>query len=413
MTDFVHLHLHTEYSLLDGACVISRLVKRVKDLGQTAVAITDHGCMYGAVDFYRACRKEGIKPIIGCEVYVARRTRFDKVHGLDNSPYHLVLLCKDKAGYQNLIRLVSKGYIEGFYAKPRVDRELLEQYHEGLICLSACLAGEIPRALSAGDYNAAKETALYYQSLFGEGNYYLELQNHQIDEQKRILPYLRRLSQETGIPMVCTNDCHYLTREDAKTQGVLMCIQTNTVFGEDNAMEFPTDEFYVKSGEEMESLFSVYPGAVANTAAIAEQCNLDFEFGVTKLPRFAIPGQEDNAAYFRRLCLDGLKARYGEEPPPSHLQRMEYELDVITRMGYVDYFLIVWDFVHYAKEHDIPVGPGRGSGAGSICAYAIGITGIDPMEYNLRFERFRNPERVSMPYFDIDLCYEKRQKVSD
>ena len=413
MTAFVHLHMHTEYSLLDGACVISRLVKRVKDLGQTAVAITDHGCMYGAVDFYRACRKEGIKPIIGCEVYVARRTRFDKVHGLDNSPYHLVLLCKDKAGYQNLIRLVSKGYIEGFYAKPRVDRELLEQYHEGLICLSACLAGEIPRALSAGDYNAAKETALYYQSLFGEGNYYLELQNHQIDEQKRILPYLRRLSQETGIPMVCTNDCHYLTREDAKTQGVLMCIQTNTVFGEDNAMEFPTDEFYVKSGEEMESLFSVYPGAVANTAAIAEQCNLDFEFGVTKLPRFAIPGQEDNAAYFRRLCLDGLKARYGEEPPPSHLQRMEYELDVITRMGYVDYFLIVWDFVHYAKEHDIPVGPGRGSGAGSICAYAIGITGIDPMEYNLLFERFLNPERVSMPDFDIDFCYEKRQKVID
>ncbi len=413
MGNFVHLHLHTEYSLLDGACVIKRLVRRVRELGQTAVAITDHGNMYGVIEFYKACKSENIKPIIGCEVYVAPRTRFDKVHRIDSSPYHLVLLCKNRTGYQNLIKLVSKGYLDGFYNKPRIDRELLKKYHEGLICLSACLAGEIPRALTAGDYTAARESALFYKNLFGEGNYYIELQDHGMDEQRRILPHLQKLAEELEIPLVATNDCHYLTKEDSKTQAVLMCIQTNTVLGEEKAMEFPTEEFYVKSQEEMAALFSSYEGALENTLRIAELCNLDFEFGVTKLPYFHLDGVEDNTEYFRKLCFRGLRKRYGEHPDPSLIKRLEYELSVIIQMGYVDYFLIVWDFIRYAKEQDIPVGPGRGSGAGSLCAYCIGITGIDPMKYQLLFERFLNPERISMPDFDIDFCYEKRQQVID
>ena len=413
MGDFVQLHLHTEYSLLDGACVIKRLVKRLKELGQDSCAITDHGNMYGAVEFYKECRKEGIKPIIGCEVYVAPRTRFDKVHGVDSGPFHLILLCKNKTGYQNLIQMVSLANVEGFYTKPRVDHELLEKYHEGLICLSACLAGEIPRALTGNDYEKAKKTALFYRDIFGEDNYYLELQDHGIDEQKRILPFLKKLSEETKIPMVCTNDCHYIEKEDAKTQSVLMCIQTNTVFGQDNVMEFPTDEFYVKSGKEMEKLFSAYPGAVENTVKIAERCNLEFEFGVTKLPKFTLEGVKDNTAFFKDMCQKGVRDRYGEQPPQEILNRLEYELSVIEKMGYVDYFLIVWDFIRYAKDHDIPVGPGRGSGAGSLCAYSIGITGIDPIRYNLLFERFLNPERISMPDFDVDFCIEKRQQVID
>lgn len=412
MQDFVHLHLHTEYSLLDGACVIDRLVERIKALGQKAVAITDHGNMCGVIAFYKACKKAGIKPIIGCEVYVAPRTRFDKVHKVDSSPYHLVLLCKNKTGYQNLIKLVSLGYIDGFYNRPRIDRALLKQHHEGLICLSACLAGEIARALTASDYEKAKEAASFYKDIFGE-DYYLELQDHGIEDQRRILPYLARLSKELSIPMVATNDCHYLEKEDAKAQAVLICIQTNTVLGQGNSLEFPTEEFYVKSADEMQALFGRFENALSNTVQIAEQCDFDFEFGVTKLPRFTIEGVTDNAAYFENLCFRGLRKRYGKNPPEEYEKRLRYELSVIKKMGYVDYFLIVWDFVRYAKEHDIPVGPGRGSGAGSIAAYSIGITNIDPMRYNLLFERFLNPERVSMPDFDIDFCVEKRQLVID
>lgn len=412
MRDFVHLHLHTEYSLLDGACVIDRLVERLSSIGQTAAAITDHGNMYGVIAFYKACKKAGIKPILGCEVYVAPRTRFDKVHKVDSSPYHLLLLCKNETGYHNLMKLVSYGYIDGFYNRPRVDRALLTQYHEGLICLSACLAGEIPRALSANDYDRAKEAALFYKGLFGE-DYYIELQDHGIDEQRRILPLLKRLARELSIPMAATNDCHYLEKEDAKTQAVLMCIQTNTVLGEGNAMEFPTEEFYVKTGDEMASLFSDVPEAIENTVRIAEKCNVEIVFGQTKLPRFTIEGVSDNTEYFKNLCYRGLRKRYGGNVTKTLTDRLEYELSVITKMGYVDYFLIVWDFIRYAKEHDIPVGPGRGSGAGSLAAYAIGITGIDPMRYGLLFERFLNPERVSMPDFDIDFCVEKRQQVID
>ncbi len=413
MSDFVHLHLHTEYSLLDGACRIKELVKRVKELGQKAVAITDHGSMYGIIEFYKTCKKEGIKPIIGCEVYVAPRSRFDKVARIDTSPSHLVLLCKNEVGYQNLIKLVSLGYTEGFYNKPRVDHELLEKHSEGLVALSACLAGEIPRKLLAGDYDSAKELALYYNRIFGQGNFFLELQNHDMPEQKQILPHLLKLSQQTGIPMVATNDCHYLEKQDSKMQNVLICIQTNKVVGQEGVLEFPTDEFYVKSSDEMSALFENYEGAIENTAKIADMCNMEFEFGVTKLPRFVAPDNMDNYDYFLKLCNEGLVRRYGENPPQQMRDRLEYEIGIITKMGYVDYFLIVFDFINYAREHDIPVGPGRGSGAGSICAYCMGITGVDPMQYNLLFERFLNPERISMPDFDIDFCNEKRQLVID
>lgn len=413
MPDFVHLHVHSEYSLLDGACRVKPLIRRAKELGQQAIAITDHGVMYGVIDFYKEAIKEGVKPIIGCEVYVAPRTRFDKQHKIDSSPYHLVLLCKNNAGYQNLIKLVSAGYIDGFYFKPRVDRELLEKYSEGLIALSACLAGEIPRLLTAGDFDKARETALAYQDIFGVGNYYIELQNHGIDEQMRILPELARLSRETGIPMVATNDSHYLSKDDVRMQKVMVCIQTNRTILDPSDMEFATEEFYVKSGREMHELFGAYEGAVENTVKIADQCQVDFEFGHTKLPRFTSPTDEDNETYFRRLCKEGLQRHYGDNPPPEAVQRLEYELDIIIRMGYVDYYLIVFDFIDFAKKQEIPVGPGRGSGAGSLAAYCIGITGVDPIRYNLLFERFLNPERISMPDFDIDFCYERRQEVID
>lgn len=413
MESFVHLHLHTEYSLLDGACVIKRLVKRAKELGQPAVAITDHGCMYGVIDFYRECKKEGIKPIIGCEVYVANRTRFDKVHKIDSSPFHLVLLCKNNIGYQNLIKMVSDGYIEGFYNKPRIDHELLKQHSEGIIALSACLGGEIPKALTANDYDKAKEIAEFYINTFGRENYFIEIQDHGIPEQKRILPMLKKLAQETGVGLVATNDCHYINKEDAKTQSILMCIQTNTTVGDEKAMEFPTDEFYVKSYDEMDNVLGQYENALSNTVKISEMCNVDFEFGVTKLPRFVIPNVDDNKKYFYGLCYKGLHKYYGEDVSDEIKNRLEYELDIITRMGYVDYFLIVYDFIRYAKESNIPVGPGRGSGAGSLAAYCVGITGVDPLKYNLLFERFLNPERISMPDFDIDFCYEKRQQVID
>ncbi|MCM1327865.1 MAG: DNA polymerase III subunit alpha, partial [Ruminococcus sp.] len=410
---FVHLHLHSEYSLLDGACRIGRLVSRAKELGQTAVAVTDHGCMYAAVDFYREAAAQGIKPIIGCEVYVAPRTRFDKIHGQDGKPYHLVLLCRDNGGYQNLIKLVSYGYTEGFYNKPRVDLDLLKEYHEGIIALSGCLAGEIPRKLANGEFDNAKEIALKYLEIFGEGNYYIEVQNHGIPEEMRILPLLYRLSAETGIPLAATNDAHYILKEDADVQRTLIAIQTNTLLSEPNPLSFPTDEFYMKSEEEMRELFANVPHAVDNTAKIAEMCNVTFEFGKTKLPKFTVPNVTDNGAYLRKLCSEGMERRYGENPPKEYAERMEYELGVITRMGYVDYYLIVWDFIKYAKDNGIPVGPGRGSGAGSLAAYCIGITDIDPMRYNLLFERFLNPERVSMPDFDIDFCYEGRQRVID
>ena len=409
---FVHLHVHTEYSLLDGACRIDRMFDHLKELGQTAIAITDHGVMYGCVDFYKAAKKAGVKPIIGCEVYVATRSRFDKVNRIDGSN-HLVLLCKNETGYKNLIKLVSAGFIEGFYSKPRVDKELLEQHHEGLVCLSACLAGEIPQALLAGDYEKAKAAALYFNDLFGQGNFYIEIQDHGIDAQQQILPLLIRLARETGIPLVATNDAHYLRKEDSKMQSILICIQTGKTVQDADKLEFETDEFYLKSTEEMYDLFSIAPDACENTVKIADMCNFDFEFGVTKLPYFEAPDGMDNQVYFEKLCREGLVRRYGDVVTDEMRERLEYEIDVIRRMGYTNYYLIVFDFINYAKQQGIPVGPGRGSGAGSLAAYCVGITNIDPIRYNLLFERFLNPERVSMPDFDVDFCYERRQEVID
>ena len=413
MERFVHLHVHSEYSLLDGACRIERLVEKVKALGQPAVAITDHGVMYGAIEFYHAAKKAGVKPIIGCEVYVAPRTRFDKQHRVDSSPYHMVLLCENEEGYQNLIKLVSAAYIEGFYNKPRVDNELLRQHHRGLICLSACLAGRIPRMLSAGDYAAAEQAVREYVDIFGKDNFFIELQNHGIEEQKRILPQLIQLARENEVGLVATNDAHYINREDSSNQSILVCIQTGRTVNDPSDLEFQTDQFYIKSLEEMRQAIPDVDEAFENTVRIAERCNLEFEFGKTKLPYFAAPNGEDNLAYFRRMSYEGMHRLYGEDPVPSVIERLEYELGVIAQMGYVDYYLIVHDFIAYAKSRGIPVGPGRGSGAGSLAAYCIGITGIDPIRYNLLFERFLNPERVSMPDFDIDFCYVRRQEVID
>ena len=413
MERFVHLHVHSEYSLLDGACRIERLVEKVKALGQPAVAITDHGVMYGAIEFYHAAKKAGVKPIIGCEVYVAPRTRFDKQHRVDSSPYHMVLLCETEEGYQNLIKLVSAAYIEGFYNKPRVDNELLRQHHRGLICLSACLAGRIPRMLSAGDYAAAEQAVREYVDIFGKDNFFIELQNHGIEEQKRILPQLIKLARENEVGLVATNDAHYINRQDSSNQSILVCIQTGRTVNDPSDLEFQTDQFYIKSLEEMRQAIPDVDEAFENTVRIAERCNLEFEFGKTKLPYFAAPNGEDNLAYFRRMSYEGMHRLYGEDPVPSVIERLEYELGVIAQMGYVDYYLIVHDFIAYAKSRGIPVGPGRGSGAGSLAAYCIGITGIDPIRYNLLFERFLNPERVSMPDFDIDFCYVRRQEVID
>ncbi len=412
MTDFVHLHVHSEYSLLDGACRVSDLVKKANDLGQNAIAVTDHGNMYAAALFYNECKKQGIKPIIGCEVYVAPRTRFDKVNKIDSSPYHLILLCKNNEGYQNLIKLVTISYTEGFYSKPRVDIESLKKHSKGLICLSACLAGEVARKLSDGNYNGAKETALLYQEIFGKGNYYIEVQNQNFYDQERILPVQFKLSEETGIPLVATNDCHYISKSDAHSQRILMCISTNTTINDPKSLEFPTEEFYVKSGDEMSDLFKSTPQAISNTRVIADMCNVELEFGKTKLPYFHIDGVDDNTEYFKEMCQKGLIERYGT-PTEEAYKRLAYEIDVIIQMGYVDYYLIVWDFINYAKQRDIPVGPGRGSGAGSLCAYCIGITEVDPLKYNLLFERFLNPERVSMPDFDVDFCIDGRQNVID
>lgn len=410
---FTHLHLHTEYSLLDGACRINDLIEAVKSRGQTSVAITDHGVMYGVIDFYKAAKEAGVKPIIGCECYVAARTRFDKVHGLDNERYHLILLCKNETGYKNLIEMVSKSWTEGFYTKPRIDHDLLQKHHGGLIALSACLAGEVPRALSRGDFDGAKSIALWYDEVFGRGNYYIEIQNHSLREELSILPDLVRLSKETGIPLVATNDTHYIEKEDSEVQQALICIQTNHIIGEETGLEFSTNEFYLKSEDEMRALFSSVPEAIENTQKIADMCNLEFEFGKTKLPHFEVPNNMDHFEYFKRQCFFGLCQLKGDDPPREYVDRLNYELSVINQMGYVDYYLIVHDFIRYAKSKGIPVGPGRGSGAASLAAYCIGITGIDPIKYNLLFERFLNPERVSMPDFDVDFCYVRRQEVID
>lgn len=410
---FTHLHVHSEYSLLDGACRIEPMLDKIKSMGQTSCAITDHGVMYGVIDFYKAAKARGIKPIIGCEVYVAPRSRFDKVHGIDNERYHLVLLCRNNDGYKNLIKLVSEGWVNGFYTKPRVDKDILEKYHDGIIVLSGCLAGEVSRALQRGDYEEAKRVALWYSGVFGEGNYYLEIQNHGLDEQLRINPDLIKLSKELSIPLVATNDAHYVNKEDSKMQQILLCIQTNHTVGEDTGLDFGTTEFYLKTEDEMLEAFPNCPEAVENTAKIAENCNVEFEFGKTKLPHFDVPDGYGHFEWFSLLCREGLKKRYGENPPPEYVERLNYELEIINKMGYVDYYLIVHDFIKHAKDVGIPVGPGRGSGAASICAYCIGITGIDPMKYNLLFERFLNPERVSMPDFDVDFCYERRGEVID
>ena len=409
---FTHLHVHTEYSLLDGACRINKIASSAKEKGMTSLAITDHGVMFGVIDFYRACKNEGIKPVIGCEVYVAPCSRFDKTSSFEKY-YHMVLLCENITGYNNLIKLVSKGFTEGFYSKPRIDDELLEQHHEGLICLSACLAGEIPQKLLDNDYNGAKKKAEYYRDLFGKENFFIELQDHGIEEQQRIIPSLVRIANEIGVDIVATNDSHYINKEDSKTHNILLCIQTNRTINDNDRMEFQTSEFYLKTEDEMKALFAKYPQAIENTKKIADRCNVEFEFGVRKLPRFDVPNNEDHLQYFRRNCYNGLYKYYGNNPDKALVDRLEYEIETISRMGFVDYYLIVNDFVQYAKSNGIPVGPGRGSGAGSLCAYCIGITAIDPIKYNLLFERFLNPERVSMPDFDIDFCKERRGEVID
>ena len=407
---FVHLHVHTEFSLLDGACRISGIMDRVKELGQTAVAITDHGVMYGCIDFYKAAKAAGVKPIIGCEVYVARRRLEDRVHGIDNDPYHLVLLCENRKGYENLCYMVSEAFTHGFYGKPRVDLALLEKYHEGLVALSACLAGAIPQYLMDEDYASAKEYALKMADIFGPEHFYLELQDHGIEEQTPVNQGVMRIARETGLPLVVTNDAHYLRREDAKMQDVLLCIQTGKTVDDENRMKFQTEEFYLKSEEELRRLFSGCDEAFENTVKIADMCNLDFTFHEYHLPSFPVPEGYTNDEYFRNLCYDGFAERY-PNAPEAYKERLEYEIGVISRMGYVNYYLIVGDFIRYAKESGIPVGPGRGSGAASIAAYCLHITEVDPMKYNLIFERFLNPERVSMPDFDTDFCQERRGEV--
>ncbi len=408
---FTHLHVHTEYSLLDGSAKIKELVQRAKELGMNSIAITDHGAMYGAVEFYKAALEAGIKPIIGCEVYVAEGSRFKK-EGKGGGYYHLVLLAENNEGYQNLIKLVSYGFTEGFYYKPRVDKELLRKYSKGLIASSACLAGEVPRNILTVSYEKAKEAALEYLEIFGEGNYFLELQDHGMREQKIVNEALVRMSQETGIPLIATNDSHYIYKEDAEPHDILLCIQTGKTVLDEDRMRYEGGQFYVKSSEEMYDLFSFAPEACENTAKIAERCNVTFTFHELKLPRFDVPDGKTAEEYLREICYQGFQEKY-PEPKEEWKERLEYELSTIENMGYVDYFLIVWDFIKYAKDHGIIVGPGRGSAAGSMVSYCLSITTIDPLKYDLIFERFLNPERVSMPDIDIDFCYERRQEVID
>ncbi len=413
MGEFVHLHVHSEFSLLDGANRIKDLPKRAKELGMDSIALTDHGVMYGVIDFYKACKKEGIKPIIGCEVYVAPRSRFDKDPNIDNKYNHLILLAKNEIGYRNLSKLVSIGFVDGYYYKPRIDLETLEKYHEGLVCQSACIGGSIPQAIINGNMEEAEKIAIWHKNLFGE-DYYLEVQANHLKEQALVNQKLVELSRKLNIPLVATNDAHYLKQEDSYNHEVLLCIQTGKKMSDTDRMRFETDDFYIKSPEEMKEFFSGIPEAIENTVKIAEKCNVDFEFGNTILPNYDVPEEySSHYDYLKKLCDDGMKKRYGENLSQELKQRVEYELSVINKMGYVDYFLIVWDFIHYAKENGIPVGPGRGSGAGSIVAYAVEITDIDPIKYGLIFERFLNPERISMPDFDVDFCYERRQEVID
>ena len=410
---FVHLHVHTEYSLLDGSNKIKEYVSRVKELGMNSAAITDHGVMYGVIDFYRECRSQGINPILGCEVYVAPNSRFDReVTGGDDRYYHLVLLAENNQGYANLMKIVSKGFVEGYYYKPRVDKSLLREYHEGIIALSACLAGEVQRYIVKGLYDEAKKTALEYRDIFGEDNYFLELQDHGIPDQTLVNQQLLKMSSETGIPLVATNDVHYTYAEDAKAHDILLCIQTGKKLADENRMRYEGGQYYVKSPEEMEKLFPFAPQALENTQKIADRCSVEIEFGVTKLPKYDVPDGYTSWEYLQKLCWEGLEKRYGT-PSEELKERLEYELNTIKNMGYVDYFLIVWDFIKYAKDHGIAVGPGRGSAAGSIVSYCLGITTIDPIRYQLLFERFLNPERVSMPDIDVDFCFERRQEVID
>ena len=410
---FTHLHVHTEYSLLDGSCKIKELAARAKELGMDSLAITDHGAMYGVIDFYRAAKEVGIKPIIGCEVYVSPGSRFDRetASGEDRY-YHLVLLAENDQGYHNLMKIVSKGYVEGFYYKPRVDYEVLETFHEGVIALSACLAGEVQRYLGRGMYEEACRSALHYETIFGKGNFFLELQDHGIPMQKTVNQGLLRMSRELGIDLVATNDIHYILAEDAVPHDILLCIQTGKRVTDENRMRYEGGQYYCKSEEEMRALFPYAQEAIDNTHKIAQRCNVEIEFGVTKLPKYEVPEGYDSWGYLNKLCLDGMAKRYPKDDGTLK-KRLEYELDVIHNMGYVDYFLIVWDFIHFARSHNIMVGPGRGSAAGSIVAYCLEITNIDPIRYDLLFERFLNPERVSMPDIDIDFCFERRQEVID
>ena len=411
---FAHLHVHTEYSLLDGSNKITEYVSRIKELGMTAGAITDHGVMYGVIDFYRAAKKEGINPILGCEVYVAPGSRFDReqTKGEDRY-YHLVLLAENNQGYSNLMKIVSKGFVDGYYYRPRVDMEVLEQYHEGIIALSACLAGEVQRYLTRGMYEEAKETALKYERCFGKGNFFLELQDHGIAEQAQVNQQLLRMHQELGIDLVATNDVHYTYEKDAEAHDVLLCLQTGKKLSDENRMRYEGGQYYVKSEEEMKALFPYALEAIENTQKIADRCHVEIEFGVTKLPKFDVPDGYTSWEYLNKLCYEGLDERYSPERVRELKPRLEYELSVIQKMGYVDYFLIVWDFIHFARENDIMVGPGRGSAAGSLVSYTLGITKLDPIRYSLLFERFLNPERVSMPDIDVDFCYERRQEVID
>ncbi|NLW91701.1 MAG: DNA polymerase III subunit alpha [Syntrophomonadaceae bacterium] len=410
MPGFVHLHNHSEYSLLDGACRVRDMVKRAVELDMPAVAITDHGVLYGVIDFYREAKKQGIKPIIGCEVYVAPRSRLDKEKAFDDNPCHLTLLCRDQQGYNNLVQLVSRAYLEGFYYKPRVDRELLEEYSGGLIALSGCVAGELPRLLLTGRYEQARETARYFEGIFGSGNFYIELQDHGLSEEKQVIPELVRISRETGIPLVATNDLHYLKREDYTLQDVLLCIQTSSAVSDPNRMRFSGSEFYMKSSDEMGQLFPDYPEALENTLLIAERCNVDFTFGEFHLPHYALPPGYTAESYLEELVREKFKLMY-QDPSPEVVERLDFEIRMINAMGFAAYFLIVQDLVNWSKDNAIPVGPGRGSAAGSLVSYVLGITTIDPLKYDLLFERFLNPERVSMPDIDIDFCFEKRDQV--